>query len=117
VSPILQAPYGLWRNETTTILNTATNNFLEGTNYNYSCKLSNKPGVRSRYVLQDPTMVNSLPTLVQCNILIQIPFVFVLQFILLKILKTEESVFAQIQLLNTVLLESKILQNLHSILL
>jgi hypothetical protein len=43
VNPILQAPYGLWRNETSIFLNTATNNFLKGSNFNYSCKPTNSP--------------------------------------------------------------------------
>jgi hypothetical protein len=34
VNQILQALYGLWRNATSVFLNTATNNFLEGSNFN-----------------------------------------------------------------------------------
>jgi hypothetical protein len=49
VGPHQIAPYGFWRhtnNQTgkeSIFLNTASNNFLEGTNYNYSCLPLNKP--------------------------------------------------------------------------
>jgi hypothetical protein len=49
VGPYQIEPYGFWRhtnNQTgkkSIFLNTASNNFLEGTNYNYSCLPLNKP--------------------------------------------------------------------------
>jgi hypothetical protein len=48
VGPHQIAPYGFWRhtNNATSkeniFLNTTSNNFLEGTNYNYSCKFLNQ---------------------------------------------------------------------------
>jgi hypothetical protein len=53
VNPILQAPYGLWRNETSIFLNAATNNFLERSNFNYSCKYINSPKCRRDYKMPD----------------------------------------------------------------
>jgi hypothetical protein len=41
INPILPASYGLWRNATSIFLNKATNNFLEGSNFNYSYKSTN----------------------------------------------------------------------------
>jgi hypothetical protein len=75
VNLILQAPYGLWRNEILIFLNTATNNFLEGLNFNYSCKPTNTPKCRRDYKMLDAVILNPLPEMVSCTTLIQIPFI------------------------------------------
>jgi hypothetical protein len=75
VNLILQAPYELWRNETSVFLNTATNNFLEWSNFNYSCKPTNSPMCRKNYKMPDPVILNPLPEIVGCTTLIQIPFI------------------------------------------
>jgi hypothetical protein len=49
VGPHQTAPYGYWRHMSNAtgkeliFLNTTSNNFLEGSNYNYSCQPLNKP--------------------------------------------------------------------------
>jgi hypothetical protein len=60
VGPDLEAPYGFWKhtNDVTgkesIYLNTATNNFLEGTNFNYSCTPLNTPGgCRQDYIMPE----------------------------------------------------------------
>jgi hypothetical protein len=73
VGPNYQAPYGFWMNETTIIINTATNNFLKRTNFNYSCKPTNNPNCRDNYILLDPITVNGLPQLADCSVLVTIP--------------------------------------------
>jgi hypothetical protein len=60
-------------NETTTIINTAFNNFMEGTNFNYLCKPTNEPTCRENYILPDPITVNGLPQLADCSVLVTIP--------------------------------------------
>jgi hypothetical protein len=75
VNTILQAPYGLWRNTISIFLNTATNNFLEGTNFNYSCKPTNSPKCRKDYKMTDPVILNPLPEMFGCTTLILIPFI------------------------------------------
>jgi hypothetical protein len=56
----LKAPYGFWKhtNDITKkeniYLNTTTNNFLEGTNFNYSCTpLNTLGGYRQGYVMPE----------------------------------------------------------------
>jgi hypothetical protein len=50
VRPHLLAPYGFWKHtnnatgKENVFLNTTNNNFLEGTNYNYSCTPVTSPG-------------------------------------------------------------------------
>jgi hypothetical protein len=71
-----QAPYGFWRNDTAVFLNTADNNFLEGTNYNYSClPTSARPPCYDKYQMPISRTLNPLPELISCSILIKIPFV------------------------------------------
>jgi hypothetical protein len=73
---VVQAAYGFWRNESAIFLNTASNNFLEGTNYNYTCApKGGLPPVRHDYYMEKPSTLNPLPQLVECNTLIQIPFI------------------------------------------
>jgi hypothetical protein len=74
VGPAFQSPYGFWRNETSTILNTATNNFLEGTNFNYSCKPTNSPRCRDDYIFPQPVITNPLPQLSQCEVIAHVDF-------------------------------------------
>jgi hypothetical protein len=75
VSPILQAPYGLWRNETSIFLNTASQNFLEGMNFNYSCIPSGGgTGSRENFVMPQLTTLNPLPQMVQCMVVVKVPF-------------------------------------------
>jgi hypothetical protein len=73
---ITQAPYGFWRNDTAVFLNTADNNFLEGTNFNYSCRpTSARPPCYDKYQMPKSKTLNPLPELISCSTLIQIPFV------------------------------------------
>jgi hypothetical protein len=58
VNQALQVPYGLWRNKTSVFLNTATKNFLEGLNFNYSYKLTNSSKCRRDYKMPDPIILN-----------------------------------------------------------
>jgi hypothetical protein len=50
IKPYLLAPYGFWKHtnnatgKESIFLNTTNNNFLEGTNYNYSCTPITSPG-------------------------------------------------------------------------
>jgi hypothetical protein len=66
MSPHLEAPYGFWKhtNDVTgkesIYLNTTTNNFLEGTNFNYSCTPLNTPDCcREYYVIPVKSLSNS----------------------------------------------------------
>jgi hypothetical protein len=75
VNQILQALCVLWRNATSVFLNTATNNFLEGTYSNYSCKSTNTPKCRRDYKIPESLILNHLQEMVGCTTLIQIPFI------------------------------------------
>jgi membrane-bound inhibitor of C-type lysozyme len=61
VGPVFQSPYVFWRNDTTTILNTAFDNFLEGTNFNYSCIFLNSPKCKNNFILFSPITLNVFP--------------------------------------------------------
>jgi hypothetical protein len=73
---VVQATYGFWRNSTSVFLNTANNNYLEGTDYNYSCvPTSSRPSCYHDYVMPPSATLNPLPELLSCTTLMQIPFV------------------------------------------
>jgi hypothetical protein len=69
----LQSPYGFWMNDTSIFVNTAGSNFLEGSNFNYSCKPSNDPGARQDYIMPDPITLSGLPTFVDCTTVVKVP--------------------------------------------
>jgi hypothetical protein len=67
VGPYLLAPYGFWKHtnnatgEESIFLNTANNNFLEGTNYNYSCTLVTSPGkCKTNYIMLELRTINTM---------------------------------------------------------
>jgi hypothetical protein len=77
VGPHLEAPYGFWRhtNNATSkesiFLNTATSNYLEGTNYNYSYTPLNNPGAcKQDYVMTEIRTANSMPNIPSCSTLV-----------------------------------------------
>jgi hypothetical protein len=74
VSPILQAPYGMWINDTSIYLNTASNNCLEGTNFNYPCMPTVTGQLEVNAFLPEPLTLNPMPTLTQCQQLLKVPY-------------------------------------------
>jgi hypothetical protein len=70
VGPHQIAPYGFWSHTNNQIgkesifLNTATNNFLEGTNYNYSCYPLNKPvNSMEDFAMPEIRTINGIPNI------------------------------------------------------
>jgi hypothetical protein len=66
--------YGFWRhtnNQTgkkLIFLNTASNNFLEGTNYNYSCYPLNKPIIcMEDFLMSEIRTINGIPSIPSCS--------------------------------------------------
>jgi hypothetical protein len=52
-------------------INTAKNNFLEGTNYNYSCTPITSPGkCKTNYVMPELRIINSMPNIPSCATII-----------------------------------------------
>jgi hypothetical protein len=75
VAPAIQAPYGFWRNESSYIINTAMNVYLENTNFNYSCKPLFVPTkINQDYGFTEPTTVSPSPRMVACVTLVKVPF-------------------------------------------
>jgi hypothetical protein len=74
VSPALTTPYGFWRNDMSYIINTAFNNYLENTNFNYTCKPVYIPTNGNDYILPAPQTVNPMPQLTSRMTLIKVPF-------------------------------------------
>jgi hypothetical protein len=77
-------------------LNTATNNFLEGTNFNYSSTLLNTPGgCRQDYVMPEVHMANPMPNIPSYSILITLEtknIIFITNYCTaIKIIKNVES--------------------------
>jgi hypothetical protein len=77
VNPHLEAPYGFWKHinnvtgKESIYLNTTTNNFLEGTNFNYSCNPLNTPGGhRQDYIMPEVHTANSMPNIPSCSTLV-----------------------------------------------
>jgi hypothetical protein len=73
VGPHLLAPYGFWKHtnnatgKESIFLNTANNNFLENTNYNYSCTPITSPGkCKTDYVILELRIINSIPNIPSC---------------------------------------------------
>jgi hypothetical protein len=55
-------------------LNTANNNFLEGTNYNYSCTPVTSSGkCKTDYVMPELRMINSMPNIPSCAMVVVLP--------------------------------------------
>jgi hypothetical protein len=75
VAPAIQAPYGFWRNGSSYIINTATNVYLENTNFNYRCKPNFIPTAAGLDVgFPHITTVSPSPRMVACVTLIKVPF-------------------------------------------
>jgi hypothetical protein len=75
VSPLISTPYGFYRNNTSVFINTAQMNFLEGTNYNFSCVpvgVPSRPGDDFHFV--EAVTLNPMPRLIACKQLIRVPF-------------------------------------------
>jgi fructose-1,6-bisphosphatase len=77
MGPHLKAPYGFWGHmnfltkKDSIYLNTATNNFLEGTNFNYSCIPLNTPGCcRQDYVMPEIHTANPMLNIFLCSMLV-----------------------------------------------
>jgi hypothetical protein len=80
VGPHLVAPYGFWKHtnnatgKESVFLNTANNNFLEGTNYNYSCIPVTSPGkCKTDYVMLELMRINSMPNIPSCATVVVLP--------------------------------------------
>jgi hypothetical protein len=80
VGPHLVAPYGCWKHtnnatgKESVFLNTANNNFLEGTNYNYSCTPVTSPGkCKTDYVMLELRTINSMPNIPSCATVVILP--------------------------------------------
>jgi hypothetical protein len=74
----LIVPYGFWTHTATgkenTFLNIASNNFLEGTNYDYLCKPVIFPGkCKINYVMPELRIINSMPDIPSCSTLVALP--------------------------------------------
>jgi hypothetical protein len=55
-------------------LNTANNNFLEGTNYNYSCTPITSPRkCKTDYVMLELRTINSMPNIPSCASIVVLP--------------------------------------------
>jgi hypothetical protein len=75
VGPHLQTPYGFWRNETSAIVLDAFHPYLEQTNFNYSCEMSNSPcGRESYFIWKTMLSVDPQPQLVECTTVLAVPF-------------------------------------------
>jgi hypothetical protein len=77
VGPHLEVLYVFWRDTNDKIgkesiyLNTATNNFLEGTNFNYSCiSLNNLGTCRQDYIMPEVQIANSMLNIPSCFTLV-----------------------------------------------
>jgi hypothetical protein len=77
VGPHQIAPYGFWsdiNNQTgkeSIFLNTASNNFLEGTNYNYSCYPLNKPvNCMEDFTMPEIRTVICMPNTPSCSTIV-----------------------------------------------
>jgi hypothetical protein len=80
VGPHLVAPYGFWRHtnnvtgKESIFLNTTNNNYLEGTNYNYSCSPMTSPGkCKTDYVMPELRKINSMPNIPSCSMIVVLP--------------------------------------------
>jgi hypothetical protein len=71
VGPHQIAPYGFWRHTNNAtgkepvFLNTASNNFLEGTNYNYSCNLED-------FAMPEIRTDNGIPNIPSCSTIVSL---------------------------------------------
>jgi hypothetical protein len=74
VSPALTTPYGFGGNDTSYIINTAFNNYLENTNFNYTCEPVYIPTNGNDYILPAPQTINLIPKLTSYMTLVKVPF-------------------------------------------
>jgi hypothetical protein len=72
-NPILQTPFGIWKNSSFSSLNT-NNNYLYNTYFNYSDQPLNSPNCSSNYILPAANPINSLPVSFECSVQITISF-------------------------------------------
>jgi hypothetical protein len=64
-NPILQTPFGIWKNSSFSCLNT-DNNFLYNTYLNYSNQPLNSPNCSNNYIMPAANPVNYLPVSFEC---------------------------------------------------
>jgi hypothetical protein len=75
VGPHLQTPYGFWRNETSAIVLDAFHPYLEESNFNYSCEMSNSPcGSGSFFIWKTMLSAYPQPEVVECTTVLAVPF-------------------------------------------
>jgi hypothetical protein len=72
-NPILQVPFGIWKNSSFSCFNT-DNNYLYNTYFNYSNQPLNNPNCSYNYIMPASNPINSLPVSFECSIQITIPF-------------------------------------------
>jgi hypothetical protein len=77
VGPHQQTPYGYWSHTNNAagreliFLNTASNNFLEGTNYNYSSKSLNTPmNCMEDFAMPEIRTINGMPNIPSCSTIV-----------------------------------------------
>jgi hypothetical protein len=80
VEPHLISLYEFWRHTNNTtgkesiFFNITNNNFLEGTNYNYSYTLVTSPEkCKTNYIMQNLRMINSMPNISSCSTIVVLP--------------------------------------------
>jgi hypothetical protein len=102
VGPHQIPPYGFWHhtnNQTgkeLIFLNTASNNFLEGTNYNYSCRSLNDPSnCMEDFSMPEIRTINGMLTIPSCSTIVTLKildFIIVTKFCMaVKFLNNTES--------------------------
>jgi hypothetical protein len=73
VGPHLQTPYGFWRNETSAIVLDAFHPYLEQSNFNYSCSMTNSPcGPGASWHWDTMLSVDPQPQLVECRVRVRV---------------------------------------------
>jgi hypothetical protein len=80
IRPHLLALYGFWKDKNngtgkeSIFLNTGNNNFLEGTNYNYSCmRITSPRKCKTDYVMPELRIINSMPNILSCATIVVLP--------------------------------------------
>jgi hypothetical protein len=103
-NPMLQTPFGIWKNSSFSCLNT-DNNHLNNTYFNYSNQPLNNPNCSSNYIMPAANPISSLPVSFECSVQITIPFnislesiLYCLQFKSQRIIHLTESVYKPPQL-------------------
>jgi hypothetical protein len=74
-SPVVSYPYGYWVDGSQIFIRTATENFLEGTNYNYSCdSYLATPSYGQEWRYPEAKTVNPNPYLISCKMIVNLPY-------------------------------------------